>query len=417
MSHVVPADNEPLTTEHEPLPMLDIVSEKPYRFVPPYHPRFWAEMMQLFLPGYLARSWGIEHVVFHNVERLHSSLAAGHGIVLAPNHTRLCDPFVMGRLQRPAGTPFFQMASWHLFMNGGWQAWMIRRLGAFSVFREGMDRSAINSAIEILVLAERPLVIFPEGVMSYANDRLNPLMEGATFIARTAAKRRARNSPGGEVVIHPVAIKYRFHGDLRATIEPVIEEIEARLSWHPRRELTLLKRIAKLAEALLCLKELEYLGDPQPGSLDERQARLIEHLLRPIEAEWVGGEREGHVVARAKRLRAAILPGLSKGEISESENVRRWRQLADCQLAQQIALFPPGYVGPKSPPEHALETVERFDYDLTGKARIYRPLSATVQVGEAIVVKPQRDRNATSDPLLGAIEGQLNAMLEALANG
>ena len=209
------AHNVLLTTDHQPPPRLDLVSEKPYRFVPPYRPRFWTGVMQPFLPPYLRRSWGIEHVAFCNVERLHASLAAGHGIVLAPNHTRHCDPFVMGCLQHAAGRPFFQMASWHLFMNGGWQAWMIRRLGGFSVFREGMDRAAINTAIDILAMAERPLVIFPEGFTSYANDHLNPLMEGAAFIARTAADRRAKNSPGGKVVIHPVAIKYHFHGDLR----------------------------------------------------------------------------------------------------------------------------------------------------------------------------------------------------------
>src|SRR4029077_5457850 len=97
------AYNVPLTTEHQSLPRLDLVSEKPYRFVPPYHPRFWTGLMQCFLPGYLARPWGIDQVAFRNVERLHASLAAGHGIVLAPNHTRHCDPFVMGRLQHAAG--------------------------------------------------------------------------------------------------------------------------------------------------------------------------------------------------------------------------------------------------------------------------------------------------------------------------
>jgi hypothetical protein len=253
--------------------------------------------------------------------------------------------------------------------------------------------------------------------MSRTNDRLNPLMEGTAFIARSAAKRRAKSAPPGEVVIHPVAIKYRFHGDLHAALEPVIEEIEARLSWRPRRELGLLQRIGKVAEALLGLKELEYFGTPQPGSIDERQARLIEHLLGPLEAEWAGGERDGHIFARTKRLRSAILPDLVKTELSEAEKQRRWRQLAECQLAQQLALYPPGYVGASSPPERVLETVERFEEDLTGKTRIHRPLSATIQVGEAIAVRPERDRKAAIDPALEAIELQLKAMLAALAGG
>jgi hypothetical protein len=399
-----------------PQPALDVVSEKPYRFVPPYHGELWCDVMQRFLPAYLARFWGIEHVECRNVERLRASLATGHGILLAPNHTRHCDPFVMGRLSRTAGSHFFQMASWHLFMNGGWQPWMLRRLGAFSVFREGMDRAAINTAIEILVTAERPLVIFPEGVMSRANDLLNPLLEGTAFIARTAAKRRAKSTPPGEVVVHPVAVKYRFHGDLRAAIEPVIEEIERRLSWRPRRELGLLERLGKLADAFLSLKELEYSGAAQSGSIDERQTRLIEHLLRPLEAVWANGEADGHIFARTKRLRAAILADLVKTEISKEEKEQRWRQLAECQLAQQLALYPPGYVEANSPPERVLETVERFEEDLTGRARIHRPMSATIQVGEAIAVAPERDRKAAADPVLESIAAQLESMLALLAD-
>ncbi len=92
------AQSELLATEHLPLPRLD----QPYHFVPPYQPRFWTGVMQPFLPAYLRRSWGVEHVAFRNVERLHASLAAGHGIVLAPNHTRHCDPFVIGCLQDAA---------------------------------------------------------------------------------------------------------------------------------------------------------------------------------------------------------------------------------------------------------------------------------------------------------------------------
>ncbi len=39
----------------------------------------------------------------------------------------------------------------------------LRAMGAFSVNREGVDRAAVNLAVEILSQAERPLVVFPEG--------------------------------------------------------------------------------------------------------------------------------------------------------------------------------------------------------------------------------------------------------------
>jgi 1-acyl-sn-glycerol-3-phosphate acyltransferase len=392
--------------------MPDVVSEKPYHFVPPHHGKWWPRIFQPFLPWLLARTWGVERVEFRGVERLRASIAAGHGVLLAPNHPRMSDPFVVGCLSRETGRPFYCMASWHLFMEGGWRAWALRRMGAFSVFREGMDRAAVSAAMDILVAAKRPLVIFPEGVVSRANDRLNPLMEGTALVARGAAKRRAKNSPAGEVVIHPVALKYYFEGDVTAAVEPVLAEIERRLSWRTRPEATTIQRVAHVADALLCLKELEYMAAPQTGTLEERQDRLIEHILRPLEREWLKEERSDHVVARVKRLRGAILPDLVKGGLDPADTARRWRELGDCTLAQQLGWYPPGYLTPDSPPERMLETVERFEEDLSGQVRVHRPFRVLVEVAEAISVPAERERHVALDPLMERVEQELKAMLD-----
>jgi hypothetical protein len=37
-------------------------------------------------------------------------------------------------------------------------------MGAFSIKREGVDRQAIDTAIDVLVRADRPLVMFPRGL-------------------------------------------------------------------------------------------------------------------------------------------------------------------------------------------------------------------------------------------------------------
>ena len=63
-------------------------------------------------------------------------------------------------------------------------AWVLQRAGAFSIHREGMDREALKAAIQILVQAQRPLILFPEGIVTRTNDRLGTLQEGAAFIAR-----------------------------------------------------------------------------------------------------------------------------------------------------------------------------------------------------------------------------------------
>jgi 1-acyl-sn-glycerol-3-phosphate acyltransferase len=392
--------------------MQNIIIDKPYRFVPPHPGRFWHTLFQLWLPRYLSRSHGIESVECRGTEHLRSSLDAGHGILLTPNHCRPCDPMTLGMLSRALQQPFFVMASWHLFVQSRFQSWLLPRIGAFSVYREGMDREALKTGIGILKEARRPLVLFPEGVISRTNERLGNLMEGTAFIARSAARQRAAATTPGQVVVHPIAIRYLFRGDLDATLTPVIEEIEARLSWRPPRDRLLLERIYRVGEALLCLKELEYLGEAKSGEAHGRLNRLINCLLAPLEKEWLKDECAGDVVARVKKLRTAILPELVSGEIGEAERVRRWHQLANLYLAQQLSCYPPDYISSRPTPERLLETVERFEEDLTDRVRTHRPLHAIIEVGEALAVSPAHERGAGADPLMEKIRAQLEAMLE-----
>jgi hypothetical protein len=395
--------------------MQQVVFDKPYQFIPPLDTSLWPSLLQLYLPRYLRKRWGVARVECRNAERLRASLDAGHGILLAPNHSRLCDPLVLGILARQVGTHLFAMASWHLFMQGRFTTFMIRRMGAFSIYREGLDKAAISTAIDILQHARRPLIVFPEGVMTRHNDRLLPLMDGTAMIARTAARRRAQKTPPGRVVIHPIAIRYFFRGDLRATLSPVLADMESRLSWQIQAGRPLVDRIARIAQALLTLKEIEYFGTSQQGDLYQRTAALINHLLEPLEVEWSIKDKDENVVGRVKNLRAAILPDMVSGQISDAERERRWRQLDACYVAQQLSMYPRDYIlRENNTPERVLETVERMEEDLTDKARVHGPLDAVVCVGQAIVVPPQRERGTEPDPVMDAIEKQLQTMLAEL---
>ncbi|MSR56541.1 MAG: 1-acyl-sn-glycerol-3-phosphate acyltransferase [Planctomycetaceae bacterium] len=397
--------------------MHPVVFDKPYKFTPPYLGKGWPWFLQLLTRRRLRRQFAIAAVEVRGTEHLQNSLDAKHGILLAPNHCRPCDPLIVSELCRQVGTVPLVMASAHLFADGGFRAWILRRAGAFSIYREGMDRQALSAAIDILARGERPLLIFPEGVISRHNDRLNSMMDGTAFIARSAAKKRAEHPAGGQVVVHPVAIRYHFRGDIEQAIHPVLGDIENRLSWRPKPELSSIDRIYRVGEALLGLKEMEYLGRTSEGTIAERTTRLIDHLLMPLEQEWLKGRRESTVVARVKKLRTAILPDMVQREITAAERDRRWKQLADMYLAQQISCYPPDYIASNPTPERMLETVERFEEDLTDAARVHHPMTATVTVGPAIAVNPTRERGAAEDPVMSALERQLHGMLGIDAAG
>ncbi len=396
--------------------MQNVVLEKTYKFVPPYHGNWWPKFLFRFLPGYLDRAHGVTAVEVAGAERLGRSLAAGHGVMLTPNHCRPCDPMVLGHLAARLKTSFYVVASRHLFEQSRLQTFLLRRAGAFSIYREGLDREALKCAVQILTDARKPLVLFPEGVISRTNDRLNHLMEGTVFIARNAAKQRAALNPPGKVVIHPVAIRYLFEGDITRTLIPVLSRIEQRLSWKPQDDQPLVERIYKVGVALLTLKELEYFEQPRTGDLRQRLSALIDHLLAPLEQEWLKGKRDGDVVARVKNLRTAILPEMIAGEIDEAERARRWRQLAEIYLAQQLNFYPPEYFKPAPTPEKLLETVERFEEDLTDLATIHRPIRTLIEVGEAIEVNPVRERGVETDPVMRSIRASLEAMLQNLGS-
>jgi 1-acyl-sn-glycerol-3-phosphate acyltransferase len=391
--------------------MQNIVIEKPYVPVPPYHGRLWPRMLTTILPGHLRRKLGITRVDCIHTDRLTASIAAGHGILLTPNHSRDDDPLVLGMLTRAVHCPFFIIASWHLFMQTRVQRFLLRRAGAFSIYREGIDRAAINTSVEILAAAERPLVIFPEGVVSRTNDKLNDLMDGTALIARSAAKKGAKQDPPRKIVIHPIALRYRFQGDIEAAIAPVLDEIENRLSWRNHRDLPATERIYRTGNALLTLKELEFLGQAHTGDIGPRLRTLIDSILVPIEQEWLQGPQEGSVPARVKHLRSVILPDMTKNEIDEKERQRRGRQLADLYLAQQLDHYPPDYVRSNPSPERLLETVERFEEDLTDRIRVHGELHASITVGNAIEVPPVREGRGGDDPIMEQIKNQLEEML------
>jgi 1-acyl-sn-glycerol-3-phosphate acyltransferase len=398
--------------------MQSIIIEKPYEFVPPNRGTFLPRLIQKLgiVDRYLKKHEGIESHELRGVDHFRESLRQGHSVLLAPNHCRYADPMVMGWVAKQADVLFYAMASWHLFEQSKWMRWALRTMGAFSIYREGVDRQSLDVAVDILASGERPLVIFPEGTVFRTNDILQPLLDGVSFLARTAAKKRAKENPNAKVVIHPVAIKYVFRGNLAKTVEPVLATIEDRLTWRFSEDHDLLRRLQRAVLALLGLKEMEVIGHGNEGTIAERQQKLIDHLLDPLEVEWLGKKQSGAVVPRIKALRMKILPDMTTGQVSADERERRWKQLSDIYLSQQIFAYPPDYITQPTTPTRILETVERLEEDLTDRSRVHRPIHAIVEVGEAIEVPLERGPRGEEDPVMVTLRERLQAQLDGLSS-
>jgi len=389
--------------------MQKIVIAEPYEFVPPRADRVWPQVLWPLVWGQLDVMHGIQAVEGVNVERLQDSQRKGHGIILASNHCRNSDPPAMLMLGHFARTWSYSMASWHLFKQTWAQTFVLRRFGGFSLNREGVDRASFNAAIDIVTEAQRPLVIFPEGVVTRTNDRLAPFMDGLELLARTSAKKRAALSPPGKVVIHPVAIRYFYGGNPERTLTPYLVKLERSLNLPPDSAMPVKERICRVGLTLLEAKEKEHLGAVQSGELKTRLDALINGLLGPLEAHHGIKQQDVDTFTRIRRLRSTIVPQLaSPGEVPVDRTLF-WKHLEHIYLAQQVACYPPDYLDGTPSPERLLETVERFEEDLTDHARVYRPLHCIIQVGEALEVPEQRDRSGPS--LMQQVRTQVENML------
>src|SRR5206468_8676966 len=127
-------------------------------------------------------------------------------------------------------------------------------------------------------------------------------------------------------------------------------------------------------------------------------------------AIYLGGRSDPVTIERVKKLRSAIVPAMIAGELPKNEMDRRWRHLADCYFGQQLACYPVGYLDGEPTVERILETVERYEEDLTDMATVHRPLKVQIEIGPAIEVSAVRPRGGP-DPLMGELRTRLEDML------
>lgn len=394
--------------------MQKVVFDEPYEFIPPYRGRFWSWFVDKFLPKLMRSKYGVQEWNVTGSEHLQASLAAGHGVILCPNHCRPSDPLMSGFVSRESNCHLYAMASWHVFKQSKLEAFIVRRVGAFSVYREGMDRKALDTAVEIVRTAERPLVIFAEGVISGANDRLMPLMDGVSFIARAAAKRRAKDNPDAKVVVHPLAFKYHHTGDPEELLSPILSRLEQQLFWRTHEDEDLYQRVVRLREGMQAVREVQFLGSTRSGVLEKRIANLVEEILSRYEREWLKRNRTGDPITRVKDLRIAILIDMVDNKVDDRERARRWRHLTDLYYAQCMSLHVEGYLNPScSRYNHRLfEIVERLEEELTDKVTIHQDLKVDIRIGAALTVDPKARKVNGETPLMSNLRENMLNLLE-----
>jgi 1-acyl-sn-glycerol-3-phosphate acyltransferase len=357
------------------------------QFWPPRPSPFWRATLEPGRRWYLRRFYGITEVVIDRPEEFCPEIAPGDGVLIAPNHSHDSDPHVMMEVGRRLGRQLYFMAAWQIFRpRFGLDGFVLQRLGAFSVDREGCDRRAIHQATELLC-GGRALVVFPEGEVYRLNDRLTPLLDGVAFMAINAQRELAKSGAGCKVWVVPTAIRYRYLDDIQPHLETAIERLESHMRFKPPHGTPLPERILHYGEMLLTIKEKEKFGRSfeGEGDLATRIGRLTEELLARHEKSYLDRSPSAETVAlRVKALRRKLFE-LWTDEAQDADTRRLAREaLDDVQLALQAYSYPGNYISEKPTIERMAETIEKLEEDLDGFARPKGRRRARVVFGQPI---------------------------------
>jgi 1-acyl-sn-glycerol-3-phosphate acyltransferase len=343
--------------------------------------------MEPFRKLYLNRHYQVVEVVAEGLDERLGRLDADDGVLIAPNHSYDGDPHVMMEIGRRARRRFYFMAAWQLFRgHHGIDGWILQRMGAFSVDREGVDRRAIREATDLLTRGNA-LVVFPEGEIYRLNERLTPLLEGVAFMAHSAQRELEEAKPGARIWIVPTGIRYTFLEDIRPTLAATMDRLESRFTLTPRPGASLPERIVRFGEVLLTIKEKETLGRSceDDGDLRSRICCLTSAILERLETAHLGRTSEDDTTPlRLKALRRKLLQTWTDETAAPEARQEARRALDEAHLVLQLYSYPGDYLLEDSSPERMAETIDKFEEDIEGVIRPKGRRRAGVSFAEPI---------------------------------
>ena len=371
----------------------------------PWLVRVWFPLMR----REMFRVAKIANVQIRGDEHVRTALQSGAGVLITPNHSFHYDSYALGHAAHRIGRPFHFLTAWQVFaMSTPFQRWVMQRHGCYSIDRESADLGAFKRSVEILRSHSCPLAIFPEGDIYHTNERVMPFREGAAAIALSAAKRAER-----PIVAIPAAIHCRYIDDPTPGLLELMDRLEIAVHWRPRPDLSLTARIYRFADGLLALKELEYLGQPQTGTVPQRTRSLANQILESKEQRFSIAKKTESIPERVKELRREFIQQLERPDLDAKSHGELKRDMEDLFLVIQLYSYPGDYVAENPSIERIAETLDKFEEDVL---KVKYPVSrgvrdATVSFGEPIPVSAERGSRGAVALLTNQLEQQVQMLL------
>lgn len=389
---------------------------QPYRTPP----RWWSPLLSpagFRFWRWIRRRIRIKHhrlldIEIQGLENLKQCIEQGHGVLITPNHSCHADPSVLYWVADQLKIPFYFMAAWQIFMRANWiRLLVLRHHGCFSVDRDGTDIRALRQSVDILRNKPYPLVIFPEGEIYHLNKRITPFHDGPAAIALSAGKNAER-----PISCVPCGIRYQYTTNPIEELLALMDQLEKQILWRPKRNLILRKRIYEFAEAILGLKEKEYLGNTQAGTLPERIQSLTEHILQGLEDKYGIEDRSSSLPERVKACRRHAIKLKENSALPEAERDLAGIDLDDLFIVTQLFSYPGTYVSAKPTIEDMAEVLDKFEEDVLKRptAVIRGARRAVIAFGRPIRVEPAKGDKSQIHALTEKLEQEVQALLDGI---
>ena len=375
--------------------------------------RWWARIDEIDLPAEdaarLAAAW------------------ARPGLV-CPNHPSLHEPVVTFRILDGLGLRANYVMERETLRTLGPLGTLLQGAGAYSIRRGAADRDAFAATRRLLVEG-RHIVIYPEGETYGLNDLLLPFHEGVAQMGLWGMADRAKASLDPSVLLVPMAVKYRYGGDLRPVIDAALTRLESQLGLHqPLAERY--ERLRRVGFAVVrAIQRRTGVELPADATLNEHIEAVLDGLVARIShllaVEHVPGAT---FQDRLRRLYTVLDEQMHEPDDTASAYARQvqqqrepaWRAFeADLRRVQCFQAVRDGYVGAHPSAERYLDMLGRLEREVFGRAPCYGRRRALVRVGEPLdlacwAAAYKADRKAALAAITTELRARVLAMVEAL---
>ncbi len=392
-------------------------------FYPP-KPAAWARVAAdvAVLPA-LRRFWlHVDRVVLPPDDADRLAQARLGAAMLCPNHPSLHEPVVVYEAARRAGLrPYWVMARETMVELGYWRHFA-QRLGVYTIRRGMLDRAAFQTTRDLL-RDQRAVVVFPEGVTYGLNDTTIPFQDGVAQLGFWGLQDARKAGVTASLKLLPMAVKYRYQGDVAAVIDQSLGRLEAALELAPPARSDRLSRLAALGLAILERIERELDLPASDGRhFDRRIARAMRQLAERCAArldvrlpEPVSGTDPLHHLLTV----AWELLGDERVGADPPAPVELRRDLDRLQVFRAVRAE---YVARHPSAERFLDVISRLELEVFGETRVHTTRVALVRVGQAIDLSAhlrayEADRRAAVATVTGLLQRRVQAMLSELSRG